>query len=241
MVSMGSLMPIKIYRRESLVAISSCIAIGGMLAIRLVETGNNTYWFLIWNIFLAWTSWVLSIGFISFVNKKVNRAMLATLAIAWLLFLPNAFYVATDVVHLAYLNGIERTEYSDLLFSNDPAALQITFDSVLILLAVWVSWFFGIASMLRMHKWANGVTTNAKAAACASVVLLASSFAIYLGRFPRFNSWDVIGSPLSLASDIIQIFIDPAGNSLAYVVTGLYFLLSSVVYWSIYYARRYQT
>jgi uncharacterized membrane protein len=42
--------------------------------------------------------------------------------------------------------------------------------------------------------------------------LVLSAIGVYLGRFPRFNSWDVVTDPLNLVGVVLQRLADPFGN-----------------------------
>jgi uncharacterized membrane protein len=42
--------------------------------------------------------------------------------------------------------------------------------------------------------------------------LVLSAVGIYLGRFPRFNSWDVVVDPHGLVAVVLQRLADPLGN-----------------------------
>jgi uncharacterized membrane protein len=52
-----------------------------------------------------------------------------------------------------------------------------------------------------------------------TTVLFLCGFGVYLGRFLRYNSWEIISNPNILISDIIEILISPFQNSDAWLFT----------------------
>ena len=68
-----------------------------------VEPG---YGFIRWNLFLAWIPLILAYTLSWAAEHRVARRALPVLAAAWIVFLPNAPYLVTDLVHLrASFNG----------------------------------------------------------------------------------------------------------------------------------------
>ena len=64
--------------------------------------------------------------------------------------------------------------------------------------------------------------------AFATVALLLSSFGIYLGRYLRFNSWDILTNPLTLFFDIVNRVLHPfsfPGTWGVTLVFGLFLLV----------------
>jgi len=49
-----------------------------------------------------------------------------------------------------------------------------------------------------------------------AVVLLACSFAIYLGRYLRWNTWDIVTQPFALLFDITDRLMHPLQHSAMY-------------------------
>ena len=65
------------------------------------------------------------------------------------------------------------------------------------------------------------------------VVMWLSAFGIYIGRFLRFNSWDVIMNPFALAGEILDLVIHPLRNGFAWGMTLCYAIFMTLVYFTI--------
>jgi uncharacterized membrane protein len=68
------------------------------------------------------------------------------------------------------------------------------------------------------------------ASVAISIILLVASFGMYLGRFLRFNSWDVFYDHMSLLENIWKIFSQPENYKNAYIFTGVAFLFLYISY-----------
>ena len=66
--------------------------------------------------------------------------------------------------------------------------------------------------------------------ACRCFTLAAGSFGIYLGRFLRWNSWDVITQPAELAADILDRVLNPLSHPRTMAVSILIFGFLSIAY-----------
>lgn len=155
-----------------------------LLLVRAKLTQSIFMFFLIWNLFLAY----IPLGITSLMLNRINLIekwyFYPSFAI-WLLVFPNAPYIITDFVHL----------YKD-------NAVPVWFDILLIASFTICGLLFGLASMKNMHC----MLTVKFSALLATIVLafscLLSGFGIYLGRFLRYNSWDVFSRPFTLIADI---------------------------------------
>jgi uncharacterized membrane protein len=142
--------------------------------------------------------------------------------VLWLLFLPNAPYVVTD---LKYING----------FSGASALYNV----VLLASAAWTGLFLGLTSLFLMHAVARRLVGSFNAWALVVGAVALSSFGIYLGRVQRWNSWDVFTRPGSLFGSLASGLLDPLSHPYPIAVTILFtsFLLASyLVFYS--FARR---
>src|SRR4051794_12309899 len=75
----------------------ACIA---LLGVRAQMRGHEHYRFLVWNLGLAWVPLALALG-IDRLRRHGGHAVPAlALGAVWLVFVPNAPYIVTDVVHL---------------------------------------------------------------------------------------------------------------------------------------------
>lgn len=160
----------------------------GMLA------GRFAYYFLLWNLFLAW------IPFLSaYVVHRLPRQSLLTLFFAalWLLFFPNAPYLVTDLVHL-------RTVAENRF---------LWLDIVMMFSFAWLGAMLGFLSLWLMHDWVSRAFGWLVGWLFVLLASAAAGFGVYLGRFMRWNSWDVITEPWELASDIIAPFLAPQAHA----------------------------
>lgn len=153
----------------SLALIGACIA----------WTKNLHYGLLVWNLFLAWMPLLFSLlARDTFRSQPQRTWRFYGLAGLWLLFFPNAPYIFTDVIHLWV--GFR---------------LHFWVDLTLILLCALTGLVLGFVSLYLMQ---SVVAQRFGRLASWLFVILAMgscSFGIYLGRFLRFNSWDVLLRP----------------------------------------------
>jgi uncharacterized membrane protein len=156
----------------------------GLVILRLIITQQLGFVFLCWNLFLAWLPYyfVKKFNLVEGTWKKISMILLC------ILFLPNAPYIVTDLFHLK----------KDLL-------APLWLDTILILsfaLAGLVFFILTIHELLLLVK--RFKDTQRIHAACKIVLMLLSSYGVYLGRYLRFNSWDIISDPYSLAHGIFH-------------------------------------
>lgn len=192
-----------------------------LLLLRFSLTGSVRYAFLMWNLVLAWVSSIATFWLSRHVSRPTTWLTILTL-ILWLLFLPNAFYIVSDLIHL-----------------QSTGEVSILFDAVLVFTFSVVGFLLGLASLGVVHYWLwRRIGEKGSALVVTSVILLCS-FAIYLGRYLRWNSWDIITNPLGLLIDVSQRVIYPLDNPRTISTTFLFFMLIGTTYFSLLWMVRY--
>jgi len=208
--------PVESFRRNSPLAalvLSSCVSLG-ILLVHVISTHNLMYWYLGWNLLLAW----LPLLFVVLLRKSLTyhpwlawSPMIWT--VLWLAFLPNSFYIVSDLLHL------QSVSTTDLLY-----------DTVMMVSFMLNGLVLGYISLYQVHKelkerlsinWTNGLV---------SLSLLVCSFAIYLGRDLRWSSWDLIVNPQGILFDISNQIIDPSHHLQAFTTTLMFFVLIGTFY-----------
>ena len=167
----------------------------GLLMVRMDRVGEPAFGFLVWNLFLAWIPFGFALCAALVHRRTGPRPLLWLLGICWLLFLPNAPYILTDFIHLGRRGGA-----------------PLWFDAALIGTFAGVGLALGLASLLVMHRVVAARSGRLAGWVFAVSALVLSAIGVYLGRFLRFNSWDVIADPNSLVSVVLQRLADPFGN-----------------------------
>jgi uncharacterized membrane protein len=149
-----------------------------LIGVRVQRTGSGYYVFLLWNLFLACVPLVLS-TVLRTLNRLEKRSFwqLGCFGL-WLLFLPNAPYILTDLQHLKYPSPAPTWYDVALLISFAGTGLLLGYLSLVDVQEIVARKFGSVCS------WLFAVTT-----------LVLTGFALYLGRFLRWNSWDVIVRP----------------------------------------------
>lgn len=171
------------------------LAAVGLLAVRLDRVGKPAFVFLTWNLFLAWVPFVLSLGIAAVHRRGGPRLLLWVLGAGWLLFLPNAPYILTDFIHLGRVGGV-----------------PLWFDAALLGTFAGTGLALGLASLLVIHRVVEARSGRVVGWVVAVSSLVLSAIGVYLGRFPRFNSWNVVTDPHSLVAVFAQRLADPFGN-----------------------------
>jgi uncharacterized membrane protein len=185
-----------------------------LLGFRFILTGTLRFWFMTWNLALAWMAILFATLLVDHLRKTVwSSWQNLILTAAWLVFLPNTWYILTDFIHV-YPSG----EISQL------------YDVVLVSLSVFTGFALGTASLLMVHLELAKRLSFKRAWLLIEFIILLSSFAIYLGRDLRWNSWDVITNPGGVLANVSDQIIDPFGNPRALNVTLLFFVTINAVY-----------
>lgn len=169
----------------------------GILLIRFFVNQSAAYIFLLWNLFLAFIPLMLS-AFMRQFTTKISSLKRISIFTVWLLFLPNSLYVITDFTHF---------------FRSGPNAIWI--DILLLFSFAFTSLLFGIMSIHQMLEIAKQKYVTSTVNILLLMTCLACGFGVYLGRVLRFNSWDVLTSPLS----IIKTSLLSYTNTTAWLMT----------------------
>jgi len=181
-------------------ALASGIGVG-LFVIRFVASHQLAYRNLVWNLFLAW----LPLGFAFLADRfRASRRCFVVCAFLWLLFLPNSPYLVTDLVHL-----------------KPRPPVPLWFDILLVQSFVLTGLLLGFLSLYLMHRLVSRSFGWRIGWGFTLVMIGLTGFGIYLGRFERWNSWDVFTSPFALSSGIFNLLIHPRANKTAFVFTTL--------------------
>jgi uncharacterized membrane protein len=180
-----------------------------LLAGRILHTGGVHYAFLVWNLFLAFLPLLAAYGLRSLRPGIAAWAVLG----AWLLFFPNAPYVVTDLLHLRARPGVPQW-----------------FDLLLLLSFAFVSLFAGIESLRAVQRWLSTHFSRRIGWSGAFLFLFLGSYGVYLGRFQRWNSWDLLRQPLALLQDIAGHALNPAAHPRTWAFSLGFGVLLSAIY-----------
>ncbi|MEA3208653.1 MAG: hypothetical protein QOE70_1710 [Chthoniobacter sp.] len=195
-----------------------------MLAARYGYAGRVRFSGLFGNLLLAWIPMVFALLVWRLHHGAVpRRAWFWLCAVCWFLFFPNALYIVTDLVHLKKygLDGVPKW-----------------FDLLVIMAHALAGLFLGCLSLYLMELLVRARFGHRAGWGFAVGMLALGSFGIYLGRFVRLNSWDVVKHPFKLLTDVAAL-AQPmkAGEVLAFSVTFFFFSLAA--YWFVVRATRF--
>ncbi|MDQ3065094.1 MAG: DUF1361 domain-containing protein [bacterium] len=192
----------------------------GMLFCRMVYLQNGRFGFLAWNLTLAWAQLGLAYLLIIIINRRgwLNWQTVGV-AILWSSFLPNGFYLVTDLVHL-----------------NVSLPATLLFDSVLIISFALSGLILGCMSLFMVQARLRRQFGAAMAWRITLLILLLSGFAMYLGRYLGWNSWDLFANPFYILFDLASRFGNASEIAETLRTTSLFFAFNTVVYVAYYYA-----
>ena len=180
---------------------------------RYYISDTKVFLFLNWNLFLAWIPLLLS-SFILAFNIK-SKISLIFIIIIWILFFPNSPYILTDLFHLKARSYV-----------------PIWYDLIVILSYAWTGLICGFISLNDIEKRLSEYGKRNSITGVIIFFLFVSSFGVYLGRFLRWNSWDVLNNPFGLFSDIVVRFIYPLEYTKTWGVTLLMGIMLNFMYFT---------
>ncbi|MBC7582111.1 DUF1361 domain-containing protein [Aeromicrobium sp.] len=193
------------------------VATGASLVLLAADSlHNHSFYFsyLIWNLFLAWLPLLFAWWLLAVLKRKLWSSWEAIgVSVLWLAFLPNSFYMVSDFIHL------REVSYRNLLYD---AVMLTSFISVAVVL--------GVCSLYLVHREVIRRFTNRTSGIWLFAVILVCSFAIYLGRDLRWNSWDILTNPGGLLFDVSDRLMHPAAYPEMMLTTAIFFILMCMFY-----------
>jgi uncharacterized membrane protein len=183
--------------------------------VRAYLSGGLTYVFLIKNLFLAWLPYGFALA-ANYLFTRTRRLWPAILFFSglWLLFLPNAPYIITDFLHLQPRSGV-----------------PLWYDVGFIMSIAMTGLFLGIASLRAVHGIIHHLAGPVVGWGFALGAIALSGLGVYLGRFLRWNSWDLLAEPFGIVIDSLRIFRHPLGYA---EELGFVFMIAALMlvgYW----------
>lgn len=186
----------------------SCV----LLLTRMLLTHSYTYIFFGWNLFLGWIPFVMSNALI-LQNKPFKQVLLFFL---WLIFFPNAPYIITDFFHF-----------------EERVPVPMYYDLVLSFSFAWNGVLLGLISLLNVERWLSGRMSKSRSIMIVLFCLFLCGFGIYIGRYLRWNSWDVVTNPIDLSTDLVDRILNPFHYLKTWMVTGLFTAFLTIIYFNI--------
>lgn len=184
--------------------------------IRVIATGENTYLFLIWNLFLGVIPYAISEWLSQRIDIIEKRYRFIAVLIVWLLFIPNAFYIVTDLFHLDQFDSAPKW-----------------FDLLLIFSFAWNGMLLGIMSISGIEMILDITTGRRFSMAIIFAVMWLNAFGIYIGRYLRYNSWDVITKPFTLFNELAYVLVHPLRNKMEWSMITVYAVFLTVIYFTL--------
>jgi len=178
--------------------------------VRLEVSGSGNYFFLIWNLFLAWIPFIIS--YFTYTAKLTRKQSLIVIPFAtffWLIFFPNAPYILTDLQHLA-------GKWHDV---------PVWYDVMLLIWFAFTGLLLGMVSLFLMQEIIRREFGRWVGWGFVGTVAGLSSAGVYVGRFLRWNSWDIFSNPAGMAEYTIQSAQDPSLQSIGFTSLFMAFFL----------------
>ncbi|MBH5317716.1 DUF1361 domain-containing protein [Paenibacillus sp. GSMTC-2017] len=163
------------------------------------KTNTNMYSFLAWDIFLAWVPIFFSIAITFLYNSSwslVNKLLVFILGVGWLFFLPNAAYLFTEMIHS--FRYFER-QGEEIFWDDMPFWYSLTLAFVTALIGLILSTY----TIHQMSQLVSNVFNKYMAGLFIVITMFLSSIGVYIGRFNRWNSWDILDEPELIIKEMV--------------------------------------
>ena len=195
----------------SLAGLSGLVA--AMVAVRVSYSGNSYYQSLVWNLLLAWIPFALAVYVYDLRRRGETGPLLWVGGALARSFFPNAPYIVTDFKWL-----------------RDSTGAPIWYDVVLVAAAAWCGLLLGFMSLYLIQAVVRALDRCRTRWLFVLGVLAVGSFGIYLGRFERWNSWDVFTRPRRLTHEVWPHLAHPQDHPKTVVVTVLFTAFLAMTY-----------
>jgi uncharacterized membrane protein len=181
-------------------------------------TGAFNYGFLIWNLFLSWIPFLVAYFTYTVAWKSSRlRWLIPVAAFLWLIFFPNAPYILTDFQHLS------QPAWQDI---------ETWYDVLMLAWFAFTGLLLGIVSLFMMQEIIRHQFGRWAGWSFVAIVTALTSLGVYMGRFLRWNSWDILNRPGELALSTLQRAQSPSMQSI--VFTGIFAAFFLFIYLTLY-------
>ena len=153
---------------------------------------NVSFLFLIWNLFLAWIPYLIALMLPKIHRLFNSKITTVFVLLSWLLFFPNAPYILTDLFHIKI-----------------RLPIPLWYDVMMILSFAWTGLMLGFLSLFEVQLFIQKFVGKNIASLMSIVAIFLCGIGIYIGRFQRWNSWDIIANPFALFGDVMNTLIHP--------------------------------
>lgn len=154
-----------------------------------LHTKEILYINMVWNVFLAFLPLLFS-NLLFYGHARWGWVCKGALGILWLLFFPNAPYMITDFIHISgYDFYLSRVAYSEIIYSTD---MTLWIRIVYIGIGVFMGILSGMLSLRMIHILLRRKLDAFYSWCILLSVFLLTGYGIFLGRFLRLNSWNII-------------------------------------------------
>jgi uncharacterized membrane protein len=187
-----------------------CAVCIGLVFARVAYSDSGRHLGLIWNLFLAWIPFILAyLAYMVSWRRATLYLIIPIIAFLWLIFFPNAPYMLTDLQDLA----------------RKASDAPLWYDVIIVVWTSWTGMLLGVISLYLMQDII--IRSFGRVAGWIFVFVISglSSFGIYIGRFVRLNSWDILQNPTETAQEILGIVIDPSRRLAAFTLLYTFFFL----------------
>ncbi|MGE5465170.1 MAG: DUF1361 domain-containing protein [Syntrophothermus sp.] len=188
----------------------ACLIVVVLVAARVAYSDTGRHTGLVWNLFLAWIPFMLAY-FAHMVSWRRSTLyfVIPVIAFLWLIFYPNAPYMLTD------LQDLSRRSFDAPLW----------YDVIIVVWASWTGMLLGVISLYLMQDIMIRTFGRVPGWIFVLVISALSSFGVYIGRFVRLNSWDILQNPTEVAQEILGVVIAPSMRLAAFTVLYTIFFL----------------
>ena len=154
----------------------------------LANSRSTTFLFLVWNLFLAWIPYWISLTLERLPSGWLSLPFLAV----WLVFFPNAPYLVTDLLHVHYRHGV-----------------PLWYDTMMLFSFAWTGLLLGFLSLFEVQRYLEKRLNKTMVNALVGVAIGLGGFGVYLGRYQRWNTWDLLTNPYQLFWDMMAVLVHP--------------------------------
>jgi uncharacterized membrane protein len=214
----------KIKKHRNLIAIFLLLAAASIISlllasVRINRSDTTNYKFLFVNLGLAWIPFLfagLAYGLAN-IRKRILYVLVFVAVLVWLIFFPNAPYILTDFEHLSYTSD----------------GIPVWYDVILLVWSAFTGLMLGVVSLYLIQEIIRRILGSPISWGFVIVVSIAESFGVYIGRFMRWNSWDIWHHPIALVLDIFDQLRHPLANKDTYIFTAIFSALFLFIYTTI--------